>query len=201
MPKAQAKSYHHGGVKVALIQAAIEALKIESLEAISMRKLASSIGVSHNAPYMHFPDKEALWIAISDVGFEGLMKEIEDAVQAHSLWQDRLKAGCIAYVNFAENNREYLLVMFRVVTLDGKRALSPKGTEALGMLARELAAGASAGELESADPEKDAVLVWLMLHGLTMAELQIGGYRGPLSKVSREDIIDWTLDQLLASKL
>jgi AcrR family transcriptional regulator len=54
------KDYHHGNVRSAIMQAAIDALKSQSLEAVSLRKLAQAIGVSHNAPYMHFSDKEAL---------------------------------------------------------------------------------------------------------------------------------------------
>ncbi|MGR3562285.1 MAG: TetR/AcrR family transcriptional regulator [Heliomarina sp.] len=192
------KDYHHGGVKTELINAAVKALKTQSLEAVSMRKLAAAIGVSHNAPYMHFKDKEALWLAISDAGFERLSKEINREIAMHSLWRERLVAGCKAYVRFAENNREYMLVMFRPSTPGIVRTLSPKGAEALGLLIRELTAGAASGEIENTDPEKLAVLIWLMLHGLTMAKLQIGGERGPLRQLGSEDRIGWMLDKVLA---
>lgn len=198
MQKEKTGPYHHGGVKTGLIQAAIEALKTQSLESVSMRKLAGAVGVSHNAPYMHFPDKEALWLAISDAGFDLLMAEIEQAIQVHTLWRDRLKAGCAAYVTFAEENREYMLVMFRAATPGTVRALSPKGTEALDLLMRELSEGVATGQLNAADPKKLAVLIWIMLHGLTMAQLQIGGERGPLLELEGEDRIGWMIDQVLA---
>lgn len=197
MPKT--KPYHHGGVKTELIDAAVKALKIQSLEAVSMRKLAVAIGVSHNAPYMHFKDKEALWLAISDHGFERLSAEVNRDIAEHSSWRDRLEAGCKAYVRFAENNREYMLVMFRPAIPDNVRTLSPKGADALGLLIRELAAGAASGEIESTDPAKLAVLIWVMLHGLTMVKLQLGGERGPLLQLGREDRISWMLDQVLAT--
>lgn len=183
-----------------LIREAIKALETQSLEAVSMRHLAGAIGVSHNAPYMHFPDKEALWLAVSDAGFEILIQEIEKEIGAHSEWRDRVEAGCSAYVKFAQANREYLLVMFRPATPGKDRALSPKGAEALDLLARELGNGVSKGQLKEAEPRKLAVLIWIFLHGITMAQLQIGGQRGPLLELADEDQIGWMLDQILATR-
>ena len=197
MSKEKTRDYHRGGVRMDLIRAAVEALKTQTLESVSMRKLAAAIGVSHNAPYMHFDDKEALWQAISDAGFELLIERIALDIEARTLWMDRLKAGCTAYVKFAEENREYMLVMFRPATPGTVRALSPKGTEALNLLERELAEAVSKGHLTDTDPEKLAVLIWFMLHGLTMAQLQIGGERGPLVKMAGDDRIGWMLDQVL----
>ncbi|WP_298498006.1 TetR/AcrR family transcriptional regulator [uncultured Maritimibacter sp.] len=198
MPKT--KNYHRGDVKTELINAAVEALKTQSFQAVSMRKLASAIGVSHNAPYMHFKDKEALWLAISDHGFEMLSNEITREIATHSTWRDRLEAGCRAYVRFAERNREYMLVMFRPATPGNVRALSPKGAEALDLLTLELAAGGASGQIELTDPAKLAVLIWIMLHGLTMAKLQIGGERGPLLEIAGDDHIGWMLDKVLATE-
>ncbi len=197
MSKAQSKSYHHGGVKLALIDAAIDALKTQSLEAVSMRKLAVEIGVSHNAPYMHFPDKEALWLAISDVGFELLMADITRAIAPLSDWKGRLIAGCEAYVRFGEKNREHMLVMFRSATPGVERSMSPKGTEALDLLSRELSRGVSTGQLDETDPERFAVLIWTILHGLTMSQLQLGGTRGPLLMLPSDGRMSWILEQVL----
>jgi AcrR family transcriptional regulator len=196
----QATSYHHGNVRAAITQAAIDALRTQSLEAVSLRKLAQAIGVSHNAPYMHFHDKEALWLAISDAGFGLLMEKIEAATKPHRDWRRRLDAGCEAYLAFAEENREYMLVMFRAATPSRERRLSPKGTEALGVLIREVAGGVSEGRLKSDDPKRLAVLIWTMLHGLTMARLQIGADRGPLEWLPRENRVQWMLDQVLAAQ-
>ena len=72
MSISKSASYHHGNLRQALIDAAVGALQTEGIEALSLRKLAKDIGVSHNAPYMHFEDKEALLAAIAEEGFKRL---------------------------------------------------------------------------------------------------------------------------------
>jgi hypothetical protein len=44
------------------------------------------------------------------------MERIDGAIEPHKDWRSRLEAGCEAYVAFAEENREYMLVMFRAAT-------------------------------------------------------------------------------------
>ena len=102
MPESSQKPYHHGNVRLALIDAAVAALQTQSPEDVSIRKLAKTIGVSHNAPYMHFGDKEALWLAVSEAGFARLTAEIEAAIQSQTDWCARLEAGGAAYLRFAE---------------------------------------------------------------------------------------------------
>jgi AcrR family transcriptional regulator len=50
-------SYHHGNLKEALIQTGDELLKTYGPDGFSLRDIAKSAGVSHNAPYRHFLDK------------------------------------------------------------------------------------------------------------------------------------------------
>ena len=83
------KTYHHGDLKNALIKAGVEILSQEGVEGLSLRKVAQRAGVSHNAPYSHFPDKQSLIAAISTEGFRQLYGELDAAVSAagtpHSL--------------------------------------------------------------------------------------------------------------------
>jgi len=61
-------TYHHGDLKNALIQAGVEVLASEGVNALSLRKVAKRAGVSHSAPYAHFADKQALIAAIATEG-------------------------------------------------------------------------------------------------------------------------------------
>jgi AcrR family transcriptional regulator len=64
------KTYHHGNLKEALISAGLEILTENGIEGLSLRSVAKRIGVSHAAPYNHFPDKQALLAAMSTAGHE-----------------------------------------------------------------------------------------------------------------------------------
>ena len=61
--------YHHGNLRNKLIAIATELLSEEGAHSLSLRKISQRAGVSHNAPYMHFADKEAVLAAIAEEGF------------------------------------------------------------------------------------------------------------------------------------
>ena len=78
------KKYHHGDLKNALIKAGIEILSKEGIGELSLRKVAQHAGVSHSAPYSHFPDKQSLIAAISTEGLHQLYAELDTAISAFS---------------------------------------------------------------------------------------------------------------------
>ncbi len=65
-------AYHHGDLKSALITAALAAVEQDGPDAVSLRDLAQSLGVSRAAPYRHFADRDALLAAVAAQGFEDL---------------------------------------------------------------------------------------------------------------------------------
>src|SRR5947208_7756866 len=73
MPKgAGARGYHHGDLRNGLLDAARTILEEESLAALTLRAVARKAGVSHAAPYRHFPNHEALLVELSIEGFDAL---------------------------------------------------------------------------------------------------------------------------------
>src|SRR5215467_776183 len=74
--------YHHGDLRAALIRAGLAILAEEGVQALTLRAAARRAGVSHNAPYRHFADKEALLAAIAEEGFIDLAARVEEA-RAH----------------------------------------------------------------------------------------------------------------------
>src|SRR5512143_826232 len=107
------KTYHHGDLKNALIKAGIQILSKEGIEGLSLRKVAQRAGVSHNAPYSHFPDKQSLIAAISTEGFNQLYHELDAVVSAYSNDpKQQLQEGAWAYVQFAIKNTDTFKIMF-----------------------------------------------------------------------------------------
>src|SRR5258705_11133800 len=60
------KSYHHGDLRRALVNAAVSLLTKTQRWDFSLREVARSAGVSHNAPYSHFASKRELLAAVAE---------------------------------------------------------------------------------------------------------------------------------------
>src|ERR1700678_861762 len=72
--------YHHGDLRRALIDTAMELVTEEQDWTFSLREVARRAGVSHHAPYNHFPEKQDLLGAVAVVGFERLRDGMKRAM-------------------------------------------------------------------------------------------------------------------------
>ena len=73
------KSYHHGNLREALLDTAIERLREGGADNLSLRALARGIGVSQTAPYRHFEDKSELLAAMATNGYRDLLRALREA--------------------------------------------------------------------------------------------------------------------------
>ena len=104
-----ARPYHHGDLRRALLEAAVEAIAEAGPAAVSLRDLARRTGVSHAAPAHHFGDKAGLLTAVAADGFRRLAATLRETYQATGSF---LEVG-VAYVRFAVTHRAHFEVMFR----------------------------------------------------------------------------------------
>src|SRR5918998_1426102 len=95
------RPYHHGNLRRAVLDAAITAIAESGPDALSLRQLATRIGVSHGAPAHHFGDRAGLLTAVAAEGYE-LLAEALTAAQRQA--GDFLDVG-VAYVRFAVEHR------------------------------------------------------------------------------------------------
>lgn len=165
----KSRMYHHGDLRNTLIQLGTEML-IESGEAaLSLRKLAQRAGVSHNAPYQHFPDKEALIAAIAEDGFRLLGEALAAAVadSAATDPQGRLIALGRGYVRFALAHPSHMQVMFGPLPASRYPSLAERSLATLDILTRAVREAQAVGHLRPDDSGDAALGVWMLLHGLS----------------------------------
>lgn len=107
-----AKRYHHGDLRRALVEAAQRVLVAEGPSALSLRAVAREAGVSPAAPYHHFKDKSELLEAVANEGWRGLDEAVEVATEGVEIAEDRLTSFCVAYVEYARDNPAIYRVMY-----------------------------------------------------------------------------------------
>ncbi|KAB0246060.1 TetR/AcrR family transcriptional regulator, partial [Escherichia coli] len=105
------RSYHHGDLPTALVQAALELLEEGGATELSLRAAARRAGVSTAAPYRHFADRDALLSAVAAVGYRDLATQLEAANPSPET-PDDLADIAIAYVNFALQRPGLFRAMF-----------------------------------------------------------------------------------------
>ncbi len=182
MPKSSSTTsghYHHGDLRHALIAEAVRTVETEGIEALSLRRISTRVGVSHAAAYHHFADKSALMTAITAEAFTHLAGVLSPCLELPGTAVDRLTALGVAYVDFAYRNRGYFLVMWRPELRDPalESEVITAGDEAYGIIRGAVqACHDQAGELPY-DPTEMTIGAWAMAHGI--AQLTVDG---PLAK-------------------
>ena len=107
------KTYHHGNLRAELLDTAIEQLREQGAEDLSLRALARAIGVSQTAPYRHFGDKGELLAAMATRGYRELLTALRQAgLAAGDCPRDQLIAFAHAYVDYAASNPQLFKLMF-----------------------------------------------------------------------------------------
>ncbi|KGM33445.1 hypothetical protein P409_15805 [Inquilinus limosus MP06] len=153
-----AQPYHHGDLSRALVAAARALLEESGPEALSLRDVARRVGVSHNAPYRHFPTKQALLAAVAAEGFSILSARLAEIPTGAGM-----AAGFRGYLGFAREQPGLYRLMF-----DGGLqksadpalwAVGERAYDGLRQAVHSLAPGADRAAV---------VAAWAQLHGLAL---------------------------------
>ncbi len=105
MPRAgKGGRYHHGDLRTALIEVAIELIAERGVRDFSVAEASRRLGVAASAPYAHFADRDQLLAAVTVRAYERLLAEIRPALDGIEAPADRLAAMARGYVRFAATN-------------------------------------------------------------------------------------------------
>lgn len=162
------RSYHHGDLRTALIESALAILDEKGPRGLTIREVATRVGVSHTAPYRHFRNKSELVTAVVERGFE-LLQETMAREQA-AAGEDplaRFAAAGAAYIAFGRTWPAYYRVMFSgdLLNRDGDEALGHTSDTAFEDMTRTLEECQRQGIVPQADPKLQAVWIISAVHG------------------------------------
>jgi len=152
-------------LKQRILEAAERLLEVEGLSALSMREVARRSGVTHQALYHHFADREAILAALVTRGFTDLatrLAQVNEQIPALGRAGAALASG-MAYVGYAIDHPGVFRVMFRPELCDVTRfpVAQASGTSAYAELERMV------NEVHGADAVASLAMVyWSQVHGL-----------------------------------
>ena len=172
------RPYHHGNLRTALLERAERTVREQGADQLSLRELAREVGVSHAAPRRHFPDRQALLVALAEVGFERMGAELRDAVDhAEETFEAQARAAAAAYVRFATEDSALLELMFAGKHREPAGVLQDVAERAFAVLLELIEQGQAEGILRSGDPERVGLVLFATLQGI--AALITGGIVEP----------------------
>lgn len=174
-PKSATKpSYHHGNLEAALVDAAIILVRKYGPDQLSLRAVASEIGVSPSASYHYFRDKDALVSAIGNVLFDRLATMQEKAIA-----RVKGKGASAAIRKFEEMGNAYFAWatsepnLYRLI-FGGYCEIDMKehDSKAWNLLRDGLDELVSVGVLDKTSRKGGELIVWSAVHGASSLAIE-----------------------------
>jgi AcrR family transcriptional regulator len=163
------KGYHHGNLREALIEAALDLIAERGPIGVSFAEAARRAGVSSAAPYRHFRDREDLLVETARIGFDKFAAALEAAWDGGKPTPlSAFDALGRAYLRFAREESAFFAAMFD----PGLRATHGADLAAAGARAFEALHGACAALVAHLPPGRRppvhmmAYHVWALSHGI-----------------------------------
>jgi AcrR family transcriptional regulator len=170
--------YHHGGLREALIDAAVQLVEEGGPDNVSMREAAKRAGVSPGAPFRHFSTKTALMTAVAEQAMSRFRAEIADAVEQVTTDDpiQRFAAVGRAYLRWASRNPTHFQIISSRGVIDWSSSESlRRDNEAVRLLMDGALVDAQArGLLQSDDLAITEIAGRALVHGL--ARMVVDGH-------------------------
>jgi AcrR family transcriptional regulator len=192
------KSYHHGDLAAALVQAGLTLVEEQGIEAVSLRAVARLAAVSHSAPYHHFATKAELLAAIAAAGFDRMVAtigKVADERKAQSPL-DGLRAVGTGYLRFALANPGVFRLMFRpeLTRPSEHPVLGEAEARAFGTLLSTIIGCQQGGQLPATDPRLMAAVCWSTVHGLAVLHVEQVLGETPLGELRVEELARYVVE-------
>lgn len=175
-------TYHHGNLRLALIDAGLDLTRQAGSKGLILRDVTRAVGVSPNAAYRHFADRESLRSAVADRIQQGMVERMlalePPPDRGMSPARARLTAVGLGYISFALAEPGWFDVAFGGPDAFGAASAAPPTAAVpapLAFLLDALDALVESGELAVAARPGAEWPCWAAVHGFALLAL-----RGPL---------------------
>ncbi|MBB5076264.1 TetR/AcrR family transcriptional regulator [Nonomuraea endophytica] len=161
------RPYHHGNLRVALLDAAERVLREQGADQLALRDLAREIGVSHAAPRRHFPNRQALLDALAVAGFARLDSTLRTAMAgAGEDFASRVRATMTAYTRFATDNAALLELMYTSKHRPDAKQIAEAAEAPFGLMIELILQGQAECKLQEGDTARIGIVLFATLQGI-----------------------------------
>lgn len=167
------RSYHHGDVRRAALDAALVRLRRDGDASVTVRAIAGDIGVTHGALYRHFKNRDEVMDALGEAAYDRLAERLTSATDLQSF------VG--AYLDFAIDEQHlYWVAMTRHNSAINDGGALHKAVRRVVAEAVRVFGDPNAGETAN---RAKVLRNWMLLHGAVGLELA-----GALQQRSRDQL-------------
>jgi AcrR family transcriptional regulator len=193
------KSYHHGELKQALVDAARALVKDQGESGFSLSDACRRAGVSTAAPYRHFADKNEILAEVAAQGFVDMTNRARIETSKHLTGApERIVAIGRVYLTFAIGEPALFRMMFGMkpgVSQDD--AVMACGRECFSYVVQEVISYCNANHIQG-DAQMIALQLWTLVHGAASLTID-GDYQKVAPALEVEQLIGQGADRLLFS--
>jgi AcrR family transcriptional regulator len=170
------ENYHHGNLRLALLNAAIAQIKEVGVEKLSLRGIARTVGVSQTAPYRHFKDKNQLLADVAAQAFTELFERSRSLINPNASAMANIQTTGMTYLQYAIENPEKYRLLFGN-TIQNRRhysAMIEASEQTFQILIDQVERGIEAGDFIPGCSLLLANSLWTQVHGA--ASLILDGF-------------------------
>lgn len=196
------RPYHHGNLREALVQAGVDLARTGGPDAVVLRAATRAAGVSHNAAYRHFADRDELLAAVGARCMASLAELMEKGIRGvrkrdpAAAAMARLDAIGTAYVRFATTEPGWFRTAFSLPRHHGgpadADAAGPSGLSPYQLLSARLDELVEVGAVPARRRPGLEFAAWSAVHGLSA--LLVDGPLRALGPAERDVALSVVLD-------
>jgi AcrR family transcriptional regulator len=157
-------------IRKLILDASMKLFMEEGFDNVTIRRIAELIEYSPTTVYLYFKDKDEIFSALHDVGFQKMAEFNKDLETIHNPLLRLHKMG-ENYIQFGMENQEYYSLMF--IDSEPMEKLAEEGCEewkpgdgAIGRLKATVVECMQKGYLHDGDPQIVSLAIWSFVHGL-----------------------------------
>ena len=146
------------------VRQALSIIADGGIDTLSLRDVARRLGVSHQAPYKHFPSREHILAEVLRRAYSDFAGYLQARMRGHAPDVALRNLG-LAYLAYARDNPLHYQLMFATPLPDPDEhpEMMEEARRAFGILREALAA---LPHHDDKDITRDALFIWSTMHGL-----------------------------------